>query len=88
MVTHIWKVAIKVFGVTRGNKRKPKNTWWWNDDIQKAINEKKEYYKHLQHNKSDENIQKYKETRRNTKKAVTEARGQAYTELYRKLDTK
>jgi hypothetical protein len=37
---------------------------------------------------SDENIQKYKEARRNANKAVSEARGQAYTELYRKLDTK
>jgi Reverse transcriptase (RNA-dependent DNA polymerase) len=39
-------------------------------------------------NRSDENIQKYKEASRNTKKAVREARGQAYTELYRKLYTK
>jgi hypothetical protein len=37
---------------------------------------------------SDENIQKYRETRRNAQKAVSEIRGQAYTELYRKLDTK
>jgi hypothetical protein len=37
---------------------------------------------------SDENIQKYKETRRNTKKDVSEARGQVYAELYRKLNTK
>jgi hypothetical protein len=41
MATHIRKVAIEVFGVTRGNKREPKNTWWWNDEVQKAINEKK-----------------------------------------------
>jgi hypothetical protein len=41
MTTHIRKVAIVVFGVIRGNKRKPKDTWWWNDDIQKAISEKK-----------------------------------------------
>jgi hypothetical protein len=53
----------------------------------KAINEKKKYYKRLHHNRSDENIQKYKEAKRNTKKVVSEARGQAYTELYRKLDT-
>jgi hypothetical protein len=46
------------------------------------------YYKRLHHNTSDENIQKYKETRRNAKKTMSEARGQAYTELYRKLDTK
>jgi hypothetical protein len=37
---------------------------------------------------NDENIQKNKEARRNTKKAVSEVRGQTYTELYRKLDTK
>jgi hypothetical protein len=49
---------------------------------------KKECYKRLHHNKSDENIQKYKKTRRNAKKVVGEARGQTYTELYRKLDTK
>jgi hypothetical protein len=88
IATHIRKVAIEVFGATRGNKREPKDTWWWNDDIQKAINEKEECYKCLHHNRGDKNIQKYKETRRNTKKTVTEARGQAYTDLYKKLDTK
>jgi hypothetical protein len=88
MATHIRKVAIEVFEVTRGNKREPKDIWWWNDEVQKAINEKKECYKRLHHNKSDENIQKYKEARTNAKKSVSEPRGQTYTELYRKLDTK
>jgi hypothetical protein len=60
MATHIQKVAIEVFGVTRGNKCEPKDTWWWNDDVQKTINEKKECYKCLHHNRSDENIQKYR----------------------------
>jgi hypothetical protein len=49
---------------------------------------RKECYKRLQHNKSDENIQKCKEARRNAKKAMSESRGQAYAELYQKLDTK
>jgi hypothetical protein len=40
MATHIRKVYIEVFGVTRGNKREPKDTWWWNDEVQNAINEK------------------------------------------------
>jgi hypothetical protein len=88
MTTHIRKVAIEVFGVTRENKREPKNTWWRNDDVQKTISERKECYKYLHHNRSDENIQKYKETRRNTKKTMSEARGQIYAEMYWKLDTK
>jgi hypothetical protein len=37
----IRKVIVEVFEVTRGNKCKPKNTWWWNESIQKVINEKK-----------------------------------------------
>jgi hypothetical protein len=41
MTTHIRKVAIKTFGVKRENKHEPKDTWWWNDDVQKTINEKK-----------------------------------------------
>jgi hypothetical protein len=32
--------------------------------------------------RSDENIQNYKEARRNTKKTVSEARGHAYAKLY------
>jgi Zn ribbon nucleic-acid-binding protein len=50
--------------------------------------EAKECYKCLHHNRTDENIQKYKEARRNTKKSMSEVRGQTYAELYRKLDTK
>jgi hypothetical protein len=88
MSTHILKVAIEVFGVTKGNKHEPKDTWWWNDDVQKTISEKKECYKLLHHHKSDENIQKYKEARRNATKTVSEVRGQAYTKLSQKLDTK
>jgi hypothetical protein len=88
MTTYIRKVAIEVFRGTRGNKCETKDTWWWNDDVQKTINEKKKCYKRLHHNRGDENIQKYKEARRNAKKTVSEIMGQTYTELYRKLDTK
>jgi Zn ribbon nucleic-acid-binding protein len=88
MMTHIWKVAIEVFGVIRVNKREPKDSWWWNDDVYEAISEKKECYKCLHHKRSDKNIQKYKKIRRNAKKIVSEARGQTYAELYQKLDTK
>jgi hypothetical protein len=35
MTTHIRKATIEVFGITRENKREPKDTWWWNDDILK-----------------------------------------------------
>jgi len=88
MANCVRKVATEVFGVTRGNKREPKDTWWWNEDVQKAIKEKKECYKCLHHHRSEDNIQKYKAAKKNAKKAVSEARGRAYEDLYQKLSTK
>ncbi|XP_078172001.1 uncharacterized protein LOC144566019 [Carex rostrata] len=88
MATCVRKVAMEVFGVTRGNKREPKDTWWWNEDMQKAIKEKKECYKCLHHHRSEDNIQKFKATKKNAKKAVSEARGRAYDDLYQKLSMK
>jgi hypothetical protein len=34
-------MTIEVFEVTRGNKDESKGTWWWNDDVQKTISDKK-----------------------------------------------
>jgi hypothetical protein len=40
MMTHIRKMTIEMFEVTRGNKHESKDTWWWNDDVQDMINKK------------------------------------------------
>jgi hypothetical protein len=65
MTTHISKVAIEVFEVIRGNKYEQvirenkcerKDTWWWDKNIQKIINKKKEYYKCLHYHKNNKNI--------------------------------
>jgi hypothetical protein len=37
----IRKVASEEFGVTKGGKREAKERWWWNENVQKAIKEKK-----------------------------------------------
>jgi hypothetical protein len=42
MVTCIRKVARKELKVTKGDKCEAKETWWWNDNVQKSIKEKKE----------------------------------------------
>ena len=33
--------GLKVFGVSRGGKQEGKDTWWWNDEVQRTIKEKK-----------------------------------------------
>jgi hypothetical protein len=56
MATFIRKVASEVFGVTKGGSVEPKDTWWWTEDVQKAIKEKKECYRSLFHERSTINI--------------------------------
>jgi hypothetical protein len=40
MTTCIRKVASEEFVVTKGGKREAKETWWWNENVQKTIKEK------------------------------------------------
>ncbi|KAJ1698835.1 hypothetical protein LUZ63_007347 [Rhynchospora breviuscula] len=87
MTTSVQKDSYRS-GVTRESNREPKDTWWWNDEVQKAIKEKKECYKCLHRDKTYDNAQKYKLAKKNAKKAVSEARGRTYEDLYQKLSTK
>jgi hypothetical protein len=45
MTTCIQKVAREVLGVTKGKKHEAKDTWWWKEDVQRAIEDNKECYK-------------------------------------------
>ena len=80
MATCVWKVASEVLGVTKGSGCESKDTWWWNEDVQKAIKEKKEFYKRLYHDRCANNIEKYKVATKTTKRAVRQRR--AYEDLY------
>jgi hypothetical protein len=88
MATCIRKIASDEFGLSQGNRREVKDTWWWNEDVQKAIKEKKDCYKCLHHDKCADNIEKYRIGKKSAKRAVSRAQGQAYDDLYQWLDTK
>lgn len=87
MATHILKVAREVLGVAKGKKKEPKDTWWWNEDVQRTIKDK-ECYKTRYQDRSTSNVEKYKEAKKNARRAVSGARRKAYHELYEKLGTK
>jgi hypothetical protein len=88
MVTCIRKVALEELVATKGGKHEAKETWRWNEKVQKAIEEKKECFKHLHLNRSADNVERYKVAKKTTKRAVSEARGQMYDGLYQRLGTK
>jgi hypothetical protein len=82
MATCIRKVALEEFGVSKGGKRETKETWWWNEMVQKAIKEKKECFRHMHLDRSVNNIERYKVAKKTAKWAVSEARGLMYDGLY------
>ena len=67
MATNIRNVASEVYGVTKGSGGEAKDTWWWNEEVQRAIKEKKECYRRLYHDRSVDNIEKYKVAKKTTK---------------------
>ena len=43
----IRKVASNVLGISKGLGPTKKETWWWNEEVQKAIKIKRELYRKL-----------------------------------------
>ena len=88
IATNIRKVASEVCGVTKGNGGEAKDTKWWNEEVQRAIKEKKECYRSLYHDRSVDNIEKYKVAKKTAKRAVSLAKDRAFEDLYQYLSTK
>ena len=81
------KTAETVLGVTFGKRKGDRETWWWNEEVQENIKEKKEAKKAWDKIR-DENTEKiYKEKKSKAKKAVAMAKGCAYDNLYARLKT-
>jgi hypothetical protein len=66
-----------VCGVTKGSGGKAKDTWWWNEEVQRDIKEKKECCKYL-----------YQVAKKIAKQPVSVAKGRAYEDLYQHLSMK
>ena len=62
--------------------------WWWNDEVQKTIRDKRYCYKNWQKTKNIEDLEKYKNAKKEAKKTVSDAKFKAYDDLYHKLGTK
>jgi hypothetical protein len=88
MATCIRKVASEEFGVTKGGKCEAKETWWWNEKVQKTIKEKKECFRCMHLDRSADNVERYKVAKKTAKRALSEARGRMYDRLYQWLGTK
>ena len=82
------KTAETVLGVTFGKQKGDKETWWWNEEVQESIKEKKEAKKAWDKIRNENTKKIYKENKSKAKKAVAMAKGRVYDNLYARLETK
>ena len=80
--------AKTVLGVTFGKRKGDKKTWWWNEEVQESIKEKKKAKKAWDKIRNENTKKIYKEKKNKAKKAVAMAKGCAYDNLYDRLETK
>ena len=74
--------------MTFGKRKGDRKTWWWNEEIQESIKEKKEAKKAWNKIRNENTKKVYKEKKSKANKAVTMAKGRAYDDLYARLETK
>ena len=53
--------ATEVCGKTSGKPRQEKDTWWWNDEVQREIKEKKLALQQMKENKNDITKERYRQ---------------------------
>ena len=70
--TSALKAAEEVCGVSRGRPQQGE-TWWWNQDVQKAITEKRKSFKNWKQLPSRENEFRYVSDKKKAKRVVAEA---------------
>ena len=88
-IWHMIKTSAKeMLGYTSGGKYLERESWWRNDDVQKALKEKRDSFKKWQSSRTTEELADYRENGTNVKKAVTTAKDVGYDELYTKLDSR
>jgi hypothetical protein len=82
----VWlQAAEQVCGWSKGPTRHSES-WWWNDEVEKAVEEKKRCYKIWHKSKADGDKVKYKEARRNAKKTVAAAQEVMRQEIVGELE--
>ncbi|KAI5610013.1 hypothetical protein C0J50_5366 [Silurus asotus] len=89
VTTVVMRMAARmVLGVTSGNGKEDKETWWWNEEVQESIRRKRWAKQKWDRQSDEKSRQEYKEMRQQVKRDVAKAKEKAYEELYERLDTK
>eukprot|EP00064_Thunnus_orientalis_P013101 superscaffoldBa00002092_g13138 len=82
------ETARKVLGVSSGQRKEDKETWWWNEEVQESIWRTRLVKKKWDSQRDEESRKECKEMRHKAKGEAVKAKEKAYGEWYERLDTK
>jgi hypothetical protein len=75
---NVMEAAKEVCGETTGHRRMKRETWWWNEVVQQAIQEKKLAFRRWQQTRTEEDKRDYKEKSKLTKREVSRSKRMAW----------
>ncbi|XGW19497.1 hypothetical protein V3C99_003389 [Haemonchus contortus] len=84
----ILRCAKETLGETRGGFRGDKEAWFWNDEVQRVVRQKKSAYRRWQKTRAPEDLAAYRTSKRLAKAAVAKAKNTEMDALYEKLDSR
>ena len=82
------KTGEEVCGRSKGKRKEGKETWWWNEETEKAVKNKKEWLKKWKESGKEVDKQLYKKAKMETKRIIAKQKEIAVEELCRDLETK
>ncbi|KAD4586205.1 hypothetical protein E3N88_23806 [Mikania micrantha] len=92
MADNVKRIARETLGMTSRSLGSHRESCWWNDEVQHKVRAKQERFRELVRCTEDaqkESLRtKYKDAKREARKAVSEAKNKAYREMYKRLETK
>nr|GFC92957.1 retrovirus-related Pol polyprotein LINE-1 [Tanacetum cinerariifolium] len=88
MATCVKSIAKEIVGETKSSLPENKETWWWDEEIQRVVASKKKQFKLWQKSRKREDWVEYKSVCKKVKSAVSKAKLKRYDELYERLGTR
>ncbi|KAK9140474.1 hypothetical protein Scep_010155 [Stephania cephalantha] len=85
MSSCIRRVRSNVLCISKGLGPPKKETWWWNEDVQRAIKTKREMYRKIPKCQDEDVYNQYIEDRKQAKKVVSQAKTYFMEDLYTRL---
>ena len=82
------EMAKEVLGETRGGHYREKESWWWNEEVQVAVKDKKEAFKRWKKTREEEDRVIYTNLNKISKTEVAKAKDIAYEQLYKDIEEK